>query len=49
IPAWTVVLLVIAGVVSVAFALWVTPAGEAYLEVIRSKWDEFEFWLRGIF
>ncbi|HEX6198087.1 MAG TPA: putative cytokinetic ring protein SteA [Jiangellaceae bacterium] len=48
IPAWTVVLLVVAGLVAVTVALWVTPTGEAYREVIASWWDQFEFWLRGI-
>jgi uncharacterized membrane-anchored protein len=49
IPTWTMVLLVIAGVFAVAVALWVTPTGEAYLEVMRSWWDRFVFWLRGLF
>jgi uncharacterized membrane-anchored protein len=49
IPAWTVVLLVVAGLVAVAVALWVTPTGEAYREVIVAWWDRFVFWLRGIF
>ena len=49
IPAWTVVLLVLAGLVAVGVAIVATPTGEAYLEVIGNEWDEFVFWLRGTF
>jgi uncharacterized membrane-anchored protein len=49
IPTWTMVLLVVAGVLAVLAALNSTPTGEAYLEVMRSWWDRFVFWLRGLF
>lgn len=49
IPAWTLVLLVVAGVLAVLAALTSTPTGEAYLEVLRSWWDRFLFWLQGLF
>lgn len=49
IPARTLVLLVVAGVLAVLAALMSTPTGEAYLEVLRSWWDRFVFWLQGLF
>ncbi len=49
IPAWTLVLLLLAGVVAVLAAITSTPTGEAYLEVMRSWWDRFVFWLQGLF
>ncbi len=49
IPAWTLVLLVVAGVLAVLAALTSTPTGEAYIEVMRSWWDRFLFWLQGLF
>jgi uncharacterized membrane-anchored protein len=48
IPAWSLVLLVVAGVLAVLAALTSTPTGEAYLEVMRSWWDRFVFWLQGL-
>jgi uncharacterized membrane-anchored protein len=29
--------------------LLVSPAGKGYLTVLGSSWDDFVFWLRGIF
>jgi uncharacterized membrane-anchored protein len=49
IPAWSLVLLVVAGVLAVLAALTSTPTGDAYLEVVRSWWDRFVFWLQGLF
>ena len=49
IPAWTLVLLVITGVLAMLAALTSTPTGEAYIEVMRSWWDRFLFWLQGLF
>jgi uncharacterized membrane-anchored protein len=42
-------LLVLAGAVAVAAALFSTPTGQAYLDVVGSWWDRFFFWLRGLF
>lgn len=42
-------LLVLAGTVAVAAALFATPTGQAYLDIIGSWWDRFLFWLRGLF
>lgn len=49
IPAWTMVLLVIAGVLAVVVAVTATPTGQAYVDVVGSWWDRFLFWLRGLF
>jgi uncharacterized membrane-anchored protein len=49
IPAWTLVLLVVSGVVAVLAAITSTPTGDAYVEVMRSWWDRFVFWLQGLF
>ncbi|MGH8776985.1 MAG: putative cytokinetic ring protein SteA [Jiangellaceae bacterium] len=49
IPAWTLVLLVVAGLLAVAVAIGATPTGQAYVEVVGSWWDRFLFWLRGLF
>ncbi len=49
IPAWTLGLLLVAGILAVLAALTSTPTGEAYLEVVRSWWDRFVFWLQGLF
>jgi uncharacterized membrane-anchored protein len=49
IPAWTLVLLVVAGVLAVVVALAATPTGQAALDVLGSWWDRFAFWLRGLF
>nr|WP_207782710.1 putative cytokinetic ring protein SteA [Phytoactinopolyspora limicola] len=42
-------LLVLAGTVAVVAALFSTPTGQAYLDVVGSWWDRFFFWLRGLF
>nr|WP_174257933.1 putative cytokinetic ring protein SteA [Phytoactinopolyspora alkaliphila] len=42
-------LLVIAGAAAVAAALFSTPTGQAYLDIIGSWWDRFYYWLRGLF
>ncbi|HSK25856.1 MAG TPA: putative cytokinetic ring protein SteA [Jiangellales bacterium] len=49
IPAWTVVLFVVAGLLAVSVAIAATPTGQAYLDILGSWWDRFVFWLRGLF
>ncbi|HSK55365.1 MAG TPA: putative cytokinetic ring protein SteA [Jiangellales bacterium] len=49
IPAWTVVLFVVAGLLAVTVAIAATPTGQAYLDILGSWWDRFVFWLRGLF
>lgn len=46
---WLLWVLVLAGVTAVAAALFSTPTGQAYLDIIGSWWDRFFFWLRGLF
>jgi uncharacterized membrane-anchored protein len=49
IPAWTLVVLLVAGVLAVLVAIVATPTGQAYLDVLGSWWDRFVFWLQGLF
>lgn len=49
IPPWMLALFVIAGIVAVAAALFSTPTGQAYIDIVGSWWDRFVFWLRGLF
>jgi uncharacterized membrane-anchored protein len=49
IPPWMLALFVIAGIVAVAAALFSTPTGQAYLDVVGSWWDDFTYWLQGLF
>jgi uncharacterized membrane-anchored protein len=49
IPSWMLGLLVVAGVVAVVAALYSTPTGQAYLDIIGSWWDRFYFWVQGLF
>jgi uncharacterized membrane-anchored protein len=49
IPAWTVVLFAVAGLLAVTVAVAATPTGQAYLDILGSWWDRFLFWLRGLF
>lgn len=49
IPPWMLALFVIAGIVAVGAALFSTPTGQAYVDIIGSWWDRFFYWLRGLF
>jgi uncharacterized membrane-anchored protein len=49
IPAWTLVVLLVAGVLAVLVAIVATPTGQAYLDVLGSWWDRFVFWLQRLF
>lgn len=49
IPPWMLALFVIAGIVAVGAALFSTPTGQAYIDIVGSWWDRFLFWLRGLF
>lgn len=48
IPAWTVVLFAVAGLLAVGVAVIATPTGQAYLDIVGSWWDRLLFWLRGL-
>jgi uncharacterized membrane-anchored protein len=49
IPAHTLALLVVATLVTFAVALWVTPGGESYRELLDIRWHDFLDWLHGLF
>lgn len=49
IPAWMLVVFVIAGILAVAAAMYATPTGRAYLDIFGSWWDRFYFWVQGLF
>lgn len=49
IPMWMLALFLLAGLLAVMVAVFATPTGQAYLDVIGSWWDRFFFWLRGLF
>jgi len=41
--------LVIAGITAVVAAMYSTPTGQAYLDIVGSWWDRFYFWVQGLF
>jgi uncharacterized membrane-anchored protein len=41
--------LVLAALTTIVATLLVSPAGKGYLTVLGSSWDDFVFWLRGLF
>ncbi len=49
IPAWMLVVFVIAGILAVVAAMYATPTGRAYLDIFGSWWDRFYFWVQGLF
>ena len=49
ISPWLVVLFVVAGLAAVVAAMFATPTGQAYVDIIGSWWDRFTFWLQGLF
>lgn len=49
IPVWMLAVLVVAGITAVVAALYSTPTGQAYLDIVGSWWDRFYFWVKGLF
>ena len=49
ISAWSLVLLVLATLIAMAAAVFVSSAGQAYGDVVADTWASFVFWLRGVF
>lgn len=49
IPAHTLSLLVVAAVITLAVALFVTPGGISYSELFLIRWHDFTDWLHGLF
>ena len=49
ISAWSLVLLVLATLIAMAAAVFVSSAGQAYGDLAIDAWDSFFFWMRGVF
>ncbi|WP_246402241.1 putative cytokinetic ring protein SteA [Jiangella mangrovi] len=49
VPTWMLAVLIIAGITAVAAAMYSTPTGQAYLDIVGSWWDRFYFWVQGLF
>ncbi len=49
IPVWMLALLIVAGIIAVGAAMYATPTGRAYLDIVGSWWDRFYFWVQGLF
>lgn len=49
ISASSLLLLVFATLITLAVAIWVSPAGKVSLTYAGAKWDAFVFWLTGLF
>ena len=49
ISAWSLVLLVLATLIAMAAAVFVSSAGQAYGDLLADEWASFVFWLRGLF
>jgi len=49
ISAWSLVWLVLATLIAMAAAVFVSSAGQAYGDLLADAWASFSFWLRGIF
>ncbi|WP_108720294.1 putative cytokinetic ring protein SteA [Miniimonas sp. S16] len=49
ISTWQLVLLVLAGLAALTVALAVTPAGQAGLEILLARWDDFTSLVRSLF
>ena len=49
IRSWQLVMLVVAGLLSLIVAVAATPTGQAWLEVLDARFDDFVYWLQGHF
>jgi uncharacterized membrane-anchored protein len=49
ISAWSLVLLVLATLVAIAAAVYVSAAGQAYGDIIADWWADLRFWITGLF
>jgi uncharacterized membrane-anchored protein len=49
IRSWQLVMLVVAGLISLIVAVAATPTGQAWLEVLDARFDDFVYWLQGHF
>lgn len=48
VPTWSLVMLVLAGIVALVVALSVTQAGSAMLQVLGARWDDLWSWFTGV-
>lgn len=49
VPTWMLAVLIVAGITAVVAAMYSTPTGQAYLDIVGSWWDRFYFWVQGLF
>ena len=49
ISAWSLVALVVATLIAMAAAVFISSAGQAYGDLVADAWADFTFWLRGLF
>ena len=49
ISGWSLVLLVLATLVAMAAAVYVSSAGQAYGDIFADRWADLRFWLTGLF
>ena len=49
ISAWSLVALVLATLIAMAAAVFISSAGQAYGDLVADSWADFTFWLRGLF
>jgi uncharacterized membrane-anchored protein len=49
IRTWQLVMLVMSGLIALCVAVAATPTGQAWLEVLNGRFDDFVYWLRGQF
>ena len=47
ISAWSLVALVLATLIAMAAAVFISSAGQAYGDLVADAWADFSFWLRG--
>ncbi|MBW3647914.1 MAG: hypothetical protein KY440_09085, partial [Actinobacteria bacterium] len=49
ISSWSLVLLVLATLVTMAAAIYVSSAAQAYGDLLSDAWSSFYFWITGLF
>jgi len=49
ITMWQLAVLLLAGLLAVAVAIASTPTGQAFLDVLGARLDDFVFWVQGLF
>ena len=49
ISGWALIVLALAAIVTIMVAVGFSPAGPILLRYLGAKWDEFVYWLTGLF